>query len=146
MCRASVSRQPPIPSRAADGRRRVAHRALRKLRVVFLVVALVLVFLLPWPASLAGLLTGLVLFVGELGFWHRRVRGKPKAVGPQRLIGMEGVVLSTCRPEGQARVDGAIWTARCNEGADVGERVRVTAIDGLILTVARTGGGTIGGA
>lgn len=106
---------------------------------MFLVVALVLVFVLPWPASLAGLLTGLILFVVEVGFWHRRVRGKPKAVGPQRLIGMEGVALSACRPLGQARVDGAIWAARCEAGADPGERIRVASIDGLTLIVSRTG-------
>ena len=104
---------------------------------MFFVVALVLFFVLPWPESLAGLLIGLVLFAGEVGFWHRRVRGKPKAVGTQRLIGMEGVALSACRPNGQARVDGAIWAAKCDEGADAGERVRVAAIEGLTLIVRR---------
>jgi len=105
---------------------------------VFLILALILFFALPWPESLVGLVVGLLLFLGELAFWHRRVRGQPKMVGRQKLIGATGVVLSACRPEGQARVDGTIWAARCLTGADVGDTVSVEGIDGLTLLVRRT--------
>jgi membrane-bound serine protease (ClpP class) len=77
----------------------------------------------------------MILFIGELGFWHRRMRKQPKVVGSQRLIGASGVALSACRPEGQARVDGTIWTARCERGVDAGESVRVIEVDGLTLVV-----------
>jgi membrane protein implicated in regulation of membrane protease activity len=30
---------------------------------------------------------------------------------------------------------GELWEARCAEGADVGERVRIEALDGLTLVV-----------
>jgi inner membrane protein len=101
---------------------------------VFLVLALILAFVLPWPWNLAGSLISLILFLAELGFWHRRMRGQPK-VGRQRLIGATGVTLSACRPEGQARVDGTLWTARCASGVDAGERVTVVEVDGLTLIV-----------
>jgi membrane protein implicated in regulation of membrane protease activity len=106
---------------------------------VFLILAVLLFFALPWPWSLIGALTALLLFLGELTFWHRRVRGLPKTVGRQRLIGAEGLIITECHPEGQARVQGTIWTARCDSGADVGDRVVVVAVDGLTLVVQRAG-------
>jgi membrane-bound serine protease (ClpP class) len=102
---------------------------------MFLIVALVLFFALPWPGSLVGLLVGLLLFLGELGFWHRRVRGYPRAVGRQRLIGATGIAISACRPDGQIRVNGEIWAARCVAGVDPGARVSVERLDGLTLVV-----------
>jgi membrane-bound serine protease (ClpP class) len=102
---------------------------------MFLILALVLFFALPWPESVVGLLVGLVLFLGELAFWQRRVRHKPKVVGSQRLIGATGVALSACRPSGQIRVNGEIWAARCEAGVDAGERVSVERLDGLTLVV-----------
>jgi membrane-bound serine protease (ClpP class) len=58
-------------------------------------------------------------------------------VGAQTLIGREATVISPCRPEGQVRLDGEIWQARCAAGADPGDTVRVTARDGLLLVVDR---------
>jgi membrane protein implicated in regulation of membrane protease activity len=106
---------------------------------VFLILALVLFFALPSPWNLVGSLVALVLFLGEIAFWHRRVRGLPKRVGRQRLIGAEGVVVTACQPEGQARVEGTIWKATCDAGAGVGERVVVADLDGLTLVVRRAG-------
>jgi len=106
---------------------------------VFLILAIVLFFALPWPWSLIGFLIALVLFLGELAFWHRRVRGLPRTVGRQRLIGAEGLVITECHPVGQARVQGTIWKARCDSGADSGDRVVVVAVDGLMLVVQRAG-------
>jgi membrane-bound serine protease (ClpP class) len=105
---------------------------------VFLVLALILAFVLPWPWNLFGSVISVVAFLGELGFWHRRMRGQPKVVGRQRLIGATGVALSACRPEGQARVDGETWTVRCETGVDAGESVTVVDIDKLTLIVQPT--------
>jgi membrane protein implicated in regulation of membrane protease activity len=33
------------------------------------------------------------------------------------------------------RVRSELWEARCDEGADAGERVRIASINGLTLTV-----------
>ena len=106
---------------------------------MFLVLAVVLFFALPWPWSLIGSLIALVLFLGELAFWHRRVRGLPRTVGRQRLIGAGGTVITACHPEGQVRVQGTLWKARCDPGADAGEQIFVVAVDGLTLDVRRAG-------
>jgi membrane protein implicated in regulation of membrane protease activity len=39
------------------------------------------------------------------------------------------------RPRGPVRIRGELWKARCSLAAAVGERVRITAIDGLTLWV-----------
>jgi membrane protein implicated in regulation of membrane protease activity len=48
------------------------------------------------------------------------------------------VVITACRPLGQVRVDGEIWAARCESGADIGTAVRVEDRDGLTLVVRPT--------
>jgi membrane-bound serine protease (ClpP class) len=46
-------------------------------------------------------------------------------------------VLSACRPDGQVRLNGEIWDARCTGGAAEGETVRVVGRRGLTLLVER---------
>jgi membrane protein implicated in regulation of membrane protease activity len=104
---------------------------------VFLIVALVLLLVLPWPWSLVGFVVSLVLFFGELGFWHRRVRNRRKEVGAQTLVGKRAEVVSACRPDGQVRLSGEIWAARCADDADTGETVTVVGRDRLTLVVER---------
>ena len=40
-----------------------------------------------------------------------------------------------CRPTGQVRMNGELWEATCEAGADVGDETVVRAIDGLTLIV-----------
>jgi membrane protein implicated in regulation of membrane protease activity len=104
---------------------------------VFLIAAFVLLVFVPSPWNLVAFGISLALFVGELTFWHRKVRGKPKQVGAHTLIGEKATVISACRPLGQVRVGGEIWAARCEDGADPPEAVTVVGRDGLTLTVER---------
>jgi membrane protein implicated in regulation of membrane protease activity len=53
------------------------------------------------------------------------------------MIGEEAQVVAACRPLGEVRVQGELWRARCDEGADPGETVRIETIEGLTLVVAR---------
>lgn len=103
---------------------------------MFFLLALVLVFVLPSPWNIVGLLVSLLLFGGEVTFWHRRVRGRRAQVGAETLIGERATVLRTCRPDGQVRLRGEIWEARCPDGADRGDTVVVVAQDALRLVVA----------
>jgi len=103
---------------------------------VFLIVAIVVLLLAPSPWNLVGFAIGLVVFVCELLFWRRRVRGVRKEVGAGTLIGREATVVSACRPDGQVRLGGETWAARCFEGADVGEAVTIVGLDELTLTVS----------
>jgi membrane-bound serine protease (ClpP class) len=104
---------------------------------VFLILGFVLLIFLPSPWGLVGFVICLALFLGELLFWNRTMRGRRQAVGAQTLIGVEGEVLAPCRPVGQVRIGGEIWEARCEAGADTGEIVRVVALRGLTLLVDR---------
>ncbi len=106
---------------------------------MFLVVAIVLLLLLPWPWSIVAFAAGLVCFGGEVLFWQRRVRTHRAAVGPQTLIGERGTVVSPCRPAGQVRVNGEIWGAHCAAGAETGEAVEVVGRRRLTLVVEAVG-------
>jgi len=101
---------------------------------VLLVVAFVL--LLPSPWNVFGFVAGLVLFVPEVAFWNRRVRHKPVESGAETLIGAKAVVVSPLHPMGQVRIDGEIWEARSENGADPGETVTVVGRDRLTLLVS----------
>ena len=57
------------------------------------------------------------------------VRGQPKKVGAQNLLGKTATVVSSCRPDGQVRVGGELWAARCPNGADRGATVEVVGRD-----------------
>jgi membrane protein implicated in regulation of membrane protease activity len=96
---------------------------------------LLALYVVPSPWDVVVLIGGIVLEIGETIFWwklsHRR---KPK-VGVETLVGTSATVITSCRPRGQVRVAGEIWTATCADGADPGEVVRVVAVDGLALVV-----------
>jgi membrane protein implicated in regulation of membrane protease activity len=109
----------------------------RKVFRVLLVVAFVLLIVLPTPWNVIGFVAGLVLFAPEVGYWNRRVRHKPVESGAETLIGREAIVESPLRPTGQVRIDGEIWEARCDGGADPGQTVTVVGRDRLTLLVAR---------
>ena len=101
-----------------------------------LTVAIVLALIfLPWPWNLVAILGGLAVETGELA-WGLSLarRWKPKT-GAEAMIGEEARVVAACRPIGEVRVQGELWQARCDEGADIGETVRIESIDGLTLLV-----------
>jgi membrane-bound serine protease (ClpP class) len=72
------------------------------------------------------------------GFWAFAVgksvaaRRAPVTVGPEQIIGLEGVVR-----EGNVFVRGELWQARSDEPLHDGDRVAVDALDGLTLAVHR---------
>src|SRR5438477_6282648 len=59
------------------------------------------------------------------------LRRRPVLMGPQEIVGMEGVV----RDGGLVLVHGELWRARSDQPLSPGERVRVDALDGLTLRV-----------
>ena len=104
---------------------------------MFLIAALVVLLILGSPWNLIVAAACFVAFVGEVAFWNQTVRGHRKRVGAEALIHEEGTVLTPCRPIGQVLVVGERWEARCDEGADPGEKVSVVGIEGLTLTVTK---------
>jgi membrane-bound serine protease (ClpP class) len=101
------------------------------------IVGVILLLLLPDPWGLVAFAVAIPLGCLELFYWQRSVRGYRRTVGPQTLIGREAVVVSPCRPAGQVRIDGEIWSALCEDGASPGEAVRVLGRRRLRLLVTR---------
>ena len=108
--------------------------------MVLLIAILVAFFLVPMPWSLFVLVLGIAGEVGEI-VWGRRLarRWRPRT-GAEAMVGQTAVVASPCRPVGQVRIHGELWTARCEAGADPGDRVRVDAVEGLELAVSPVAG------
>jgi membrane protein implicated in regulation of membrane protease activity len=109
--------------------------------MVFLLCLILAVFLpisTTWAAIL--IIVGCVLEVGEvvvLRRWSKRLdKAVPVSAGAETMIGGRGTVVSPCRPTGTVRIDGELWNARCEAGADRGAVVRVDALDELELVVS----------
>jgi membrane protein implicated in regulation of membrane protease activity len=103
--------------------------------VLFLIALLLAIFVLPSPWGVIAVVVALVLDVTEVtvGVWYSRRRRA--SVGTESLVGATGVALGELLPEGQVRVNGEIWRARCEAGCDAGTTVVVRAVNGLTLDV-----------
>jgi membrane-bound serine protease (ClpP class) len=64
-----------------------------------------------------------------------RSRLRRPMTGSSGLIGETGVVKMPLTPIGRVQVRGELWFARCRTSVSIGQRVRVTAVDGLTLEV-----------
>ena len=100
-------------------------------------------FRVSWTVILptVGAMAGLMAWAVSAGV---RAMMKPSVTGPEGMIGRLAVARSVLGPaggpDGQVQVDGEIWRAVADGGAiPAGEKVRVTAVDGLTLTVSRAG-------
>jgi membrane-bound serine protease (ClpP class) len=103
---------------------------------VSLIIALALaLFVLPTPWNVAVVAGAAVweLSTALGGLWWSQRRAAK--VGVETLIGREVEVRRACHPRGEVRVRGEIWQARCDQGANVGDRVRIVGLDGLTLVV-----------
>jgi len=96
-------------------------------------------FRVSWTVILptVGATAALVVWAVSAGV---RAMMKSPVTGTAGMIGRVVVARSALGPEGQVQVDGEIWRA-VSEGEVIpaGEKVRVTAVDGLTLKVSRAG-------
>jgi membrane-bound serine protease (ClpP class) len=87
----------------------------------------------PATAIAAGVGFGLItVFLLRLAV---RARRNKSLVGADALLGQTAVVVTPLEPAGQVMVLGELWQAQSVTPAARDERVRVTAVDGLTLTV-----------
>lgn len=63
-------------------------------------------------------------------------RKRPVVSGREELLGSPGVMIEDCEGEGWARIHGETWRVRSPAPLKAGQRVRVDAIEGLVLDVA----------
>lgn len=104
--------------------------------MLLLIAILLALFVLPSPWGLVAIAVGAMLEIAETGlfiWWSKRMRAK---VGVDSMVGKTGVAVGDLWPEGQVRVNGEIWKARCEGGCEAGTPIVVRAIDGLLLEVA----------
>ena len=94
-----------------------------------------------------GAMAGLIAWAVSAGL---RAMMRPSMTGPEGMVGRLAVARSNLGPaggpagvpDGQVQVDGEIWRAVADGDAiPAGEKVRVTAVDGLTLKVSRAGDG-----
>jgi membrane protein implicated in regulation of membrane protease activity len=108
--------------------------------LLLVLAILAAVFWLPTAWGIALVTAATVIEIAEVGFWVWLSRRRKIATGPEALPGTRGVVVLACRPEGQVRVLGELWRARCEEGADPGEEIVVERLEpDLLLVVSRAG-------
>lgn len=103
--------------------------------MLFLIALLLAIFVLPAPWGLVALGVAATLDIIETGafmWWSKRGRA---TVGVEALVGKVGVAASDLWPEGQVRVGGELWRARCAGGCDTGTKVVVRSVEGLTLVV-----------
>jgi membrane-bound serine protease (ClpP class) len=99
------------------------------------VAVIIALFFAPWPWNLISVLAGVAIEVGELVWGLRLARRWRPQTGAEAMIGQVAEVVARCHPNGRVRIHGELWEARCAEGADVGESVRIEGLDGLTLIV-----------
>ena len=107
---------------------------------MLLVIAILLaLFVLPSPWGLVAVAVGAALDIAETGlflWWSKR---RKASVGVESMVGKHGVVVSDLWPEGQVKVAGELWRARCEGGCESGADVVVCRVDGLTLVVEPAG-------
>jgi membrane protein implicated in regulation of membrane protease activity len=103
---------------------------------VLLTIAILLaLFVLPQPWGLVAVAVGATLDIAETGvflWWSKR---RKATVGVDSLVGKTGVAVGELWPEGQVKIGGEIWKARCAGGCEPGTKVVVRAVKGLTLEV-----------
>ncbi len=91
-------------------------------------------FDIPYPL-IGGVAAASAAFVFVVFGMMVRQRRRPVLTGREHMIGAPAEALEDFEREGWARVHGESWRVRTNAPVRRGERLRVKAIDGLILTV-----------
>jgi membrane-bound serine protease (ClpP class) len=92
---------------------------------------------LPLVLGIAAASAAFLIGVAGLALGARR---RPVVSGRETLLGAAGEVLEDFTGEGWARVQGETWRVQSASPLKAGERVSVTAVQGLVLQVHRMNG------
>ncbi len=80
-----------------------------------------------------GIITGgFILFIVNLAL---RARARPVVSGREEIIGSTGEILSCAHEVYRVRVHGEIWQAHSDAKLKVGQKIRVTEMNGLFLKI-----------
>lgn len=103
--------------------------------MLLFVAVLLAIFVLEEPWTWVAVAAAGVFELAEAWLFIRWSQRRRSVVGAEALIGRVAVVAADCLPEGQVRVAGELWRARCAGGAAAGDEVVVRELDGLTLVV-----------
>jgi len=93
-------------------------------------------FAIPY-SLIAGVTVGSATFVFLVLGMLLRSRRRPVVSGREYLLGAPGEALEDFAGEGWARVQGERWRVRTKEPLRAGDRLRITAVHGLVLDATR---------
>jgi len=91
---------------------------------------------------IAGVTMGSAAFLFLVLGMLVRNRARPVVSGREYLVGAKGEALEDIAGEGWARVQGERWRVRADAPLRAGERLRITAVHGLVLDATRESGDT----
>ncbi len=104
--------------------------------MVFIIGVTLAIIFLDWPWRLLVMIPLALFELLEVMLWLKLRRAR-SITGAEAMEGMGGVALTNCEPEGQVRVKGQTWEARCRDGVGAGEQITVIRMDGIRLEVER---------
>lgn len=102
---------------------------------MLLVLAIAGLFVLPMPWAAVAVVVAAVIEVLEFHLWRRFLGRYRIQSGAEAMIGARAEVLEGCSPNGRVRVGAEIWNARSEVPVTKDQAVRITAVDGLTLSV-----------
>lgn len=94
-----------------------------------------------WPFVL-GLAIASAAAIAAFGTFALKARRRPIVSGPEEMLGAAGVVTVIDEGSAWAEIHGERWRVRSTAPLVVGERVRVTGMDGLTLEVTDSSQGS----
>jgi membrane protein implicated in regulation of membrane protease activity len=104
---------------------------------MLLAIAILLaVFVVSPKIGIAVVVLAAAAEIGEFVFWRRFLRRYRIQTGSEAMIGQAAEVVEAGEGYARVRIRGELWSARGAGPLRVGERVKVTAVDGLTLEVA----------
>ena len=107
--------------------------------MILLISIFLAVFVVPPAWAIPVVVLGGLCEVAEAFFLRWYSRRHKARVGAETMIGRRARVETACLPDGQIRLDGELWAARCAAGAGAGDTVVVRSRDDLTLVVEREG-------
>ena len=123
----------------------VSHGALGIAGIISLVIGSIMLIDLPssilsisyTTIIIVAVLTG-IFFFGVISYAVKAQLSKV-TTGREGLIGEEGVAKTDVSDGGKVIVQGEVWNGRSDEPIRQGEKVIVTAVEGLVLKVEKKG-------
>ena len=100
------------------------------------VIGLILFWILPFYTALP-LYAIVAVGSGVIYYSIMKASHRPRKIGKENMIGRKAKVVQKINPLGQVIIDGEIWEAESDETLDKGEKVKIFAINGLMLKVHR---------